>query len=70
MVQSFEYMSKQIDAVESRRDWNSLPFGFKTAAVRDCFARSMNPYFAKNEIRQRIAASKATSFEELREAIA
>lgn len=52
----------------NHRDWKSLPASFEMDAVRAAFS-DCKPHFSKDEIRQRIRASKATTFEELIEAV-
>ena len=64
-----KWAKQQIEAVQQRRNWASLPASFEYDQVKFLFNR-IKPHFAKNEIRSRIAASKATTFVELLSAIA
>lgn len=61
-----ELFNHLVQPWESRRDWTQLPSSFEHDAVKRAF-ESLKPHFEKCEIRQRIAASKATTFAELRE---
>lgn len=53
---------------ESRRVWSQLPQSFEHDAVKRAY-ESLKPYFTKAQIKQRIAASKATTFSDLRDAV-
>ena len=52
-----------------RRDWRQLPPDFERDAVHQAFARFIKPYLDKRDIRERINASKAETFAQLREAL-
>lgn len=55
---------------KARRNWKALPAQFEQDAVRFTF-NLIKPHFCKHrEIKQRIAASKATTYEELERAVA
>ena len=61
---------EKVAAAKARRNWKALPASFEQDAVRFAF-NLIKPHFCKHrEIKQRIAASKATTFEELEAAIA
>jgi hypothetical protein len=55
-------------ARRDRRDWSQLPHGYEHDAVQAAY-RDVKPYFDRRDIAARVAASKATTFEELRQAI-
>lgn len=61
-------MKTIIQQWESRRDWTQLPAPFEHDAVKRAY-EAIKPYFSKGDIRQRIAASKATTFADLRDAV-
>lgn len=65
-----EWMNSRIDEAIASRDWSSpyLPKDYAAARVAALFY-TFAKHFAKHEIRQRIAASKATTFADLKEAI-
>lgn len=69
-VEMAEWMNGRIDAAIASRDWSNpaLPQDFEAARVAALFY-TFTKHFAKHEIRQRIAASKATTFADLKEAI-
>jgi hypothetical protein len=67
--EAFEYMLRRIQETETQRNWAGMPAGFEQAAVKHVYERGLRPYFGKAEIRHRVAASKATTFEELKRAI-
>lgn len=52
----------------SKRDWKSLPPQFEAEAVAFC-VRQIKPHFDKKSPRERINATKATTFEELQAAL-
>lgn len=68
MTQAFDYMLRRINDKESQRNWSQLPGSFEVDAVRWTFEQ-IKPHFTKREIRQRVSASKALTFADLREAI-
>lgn len=51
-----------------RRDWSQLPADFEAGAVKAAF-QDIRKHFGKLDIRERIKASKATTFAELMESI-
>jgi hypothetical protein len=59
-----------MDAINrrDRRDWSQLPQGYELDAVKAAY-RDIKPYFDRRDIAARVAASKATTFEELRQAV-
>lgn len=64
-----EWALKQISEEQNRRDWKVLPNDYEACAVNRIFMR-LKPHFCKKrEIAKRIAASRATSFDDLRAAI-
>lgn len=69
MVQMAEYFFNLIGERMTLRDYSKLPADFERDAVRMLFQRQMKDHFRKDEIRQRIQASKAETFAELRKAI-
>jgi len=69
MVQMAEYFFKIIGERIALRDYSKLPADFERDAVQMLFKRHMKDHFRKDEIRQRIQASKAETFAELRKAI-
>jgi len=55
----------RIATAKAKRNWKALPPDFERDAVRFTF-EAIKPHFCKHrEIKQRIAASKAMTFEEL-----
>lgn len=64
-----QWMLTQIEAAEKRRDWSALPPDWEVTAVTHVFMRIKPHFDRKADIGTRIAASKATSFVDLREAI-
>lgn len=52
----------------ARRDWKALPASFESDAVAFCF-RQVKPHFDKRNSRERINASRATTFDELKAAL-
>ena len=63
-----EWAKQKIEAVRQRRDWTALPADFERDQVSFLY-KSIKPHFGRNEIRSRIAASKAQTFAELLGAI-
>jgi hypothetical protein len=60
----------KVAAAKAKRAWKALPPQFEQDAVRFAF-ELIKPHFCKvRGIKQRIRASKATTFEELEAAIA
>lgn len=60
---------EQVAAAKARRDWKALPAQFEADAVRFVY-RQIKDHFCKiRDIKARIAASKACTFEELEAAI-
>jgi hypothetical protein len=59
----------KVSEAKARRDWKALPAQFEQDAVRFTF-NLIKPHFCPHrEIKQRIKASKASTFEELQTAI-
>lgn len=63
------WMLSQLEEARSRRQWATLPQDFEAAAVARVYA-GIKSHFGKSEIRERIAASKARTFNELEHALA
>ena len=64
-----EWGHEKVAAAKARRNWKALPAQFEADAVKFTF-NLIKPHFCKHrEIKQRIAASKAMTFEELEAAI-
>jgi hypothetical protein len=63
-----EWAKSKIEAVKNRRDWTALPASFEADQVKFLFAL-IKPHFSKKEIKARIAASRASTFDELLSAI-
>ncbi len=60
---------EKVAAAKARRNWKALPAQFEQDAVKFAF-NLIKPHFCPiRDIKQRIKASKATTFEELEEAI-
>lgn len=60
---------EKVAAAKARRNWKDLPPQFEADAVRFVF-NLIKPHFCKHrDIKERIAASKAKTFEELEAAI-
>jgi hypothetical protein len=60
---------EKVAAAKARRNWKALPSRFEQDAVRFTF-NLIKPHFCPHrEIKQRIAASKASTFEELEQAL-
>jgi len=57
-----------VERSKAKRNWKALPSDFERDAVRFAFEH-IKLHFGRNEIKSRIAASRATTFEELQEAI-
>lgn len=54
-----------VSKAKAKRNWKNLPAQFEANQVKFCF-NSIKDHFCKiTEIKQRIAASKARTFEEL-----
>jgi len=66
-VQIQTWVEKLITDAINRRDWSALPNSFQQDATRMLF-NQIKPHFGRGEIKQRIAASKASTFVELWEA--
>lgn len=58
----------QVTSKEGCRDWSQLPSSFERDAARFLF-RTIRPHFTKSDIKQRIFASKAVTFSEIKTAI-
>lgn len=58
----------QAIAKRDRRDWSTLPADFELNAVRAAF-EDVKGLLPKSAVRERIKASRATSFNELRAAL-
>lgn len=63
-----EWAKSKIEAVKVRRDWTALPASFEADQVKFLFTL-IKPHFSKNEIRARIAASRAHTFDDLLSAV-
>ncbi len=60
---------ERVAQAKARRDWKALPPQFEADAVRFTF-NLIKPHFCKvREIKQRIAASRSRTYEELEAAI-
>jgi hypothetical protein len=62
------WVKSKIDAAEARTNWSKLPASFEADAVKSVFT-DIKPHFSKLAIKARIAASRATTFADLRDAI-
>lgn len=63
------WMFEKLERAESRRNWKTLPAAFERDAVKFLY-RDFLPYFCQiTEIKICIAASKADTFEALRNAL-
>jgi hypothetical protein len=63
------WMTEQVVLAATSRAWKALPASFEADKVRSVFQK-IKPHFGKADIKMRIAASKAVTFEELHEALA
>ena len=54
---------------KAQRNWASLPQQFEVDAVRGFFRMACKDHFSERAIRQRIRASKATTWHDLASAI-
>ena len=59
----------QVAKAKARRNWKALPPSFEQDAVKFAYQRIKDHFCPHREIRQRIKASKAITFEELEAAI-
>lgn len=57
-----------VAANKARRNWKALPADFELVAVKFAFDH-IKPHFDRRNPRERINASRATTFEELQEAL-
>lgn len=55
-------------ARRDRRDWSQMPFGYERDAVKAAY-QDIKPFFDQRDVSARIAASKAATFDELRQAV-
>jgi len=62
-----KFMSK-VNTAKNLRNWAEMPADFQRAAVKFRYDE-MKGYFGKKEISQRIAASRAVTFDELLNAL-
>ena len=62
-----QWQRDKVQEDKQRRNWKALPAQFEADAVKFTFSL-IKPHFQKNEIKQRIAASRATTYEELERA--
>jgi hypothetical protein len=63
-----EWVMKQINEASGRRNWSQLPNDFEHDAVKNVYQK-IKPHFPAGAISHRIAASNASTFDELKEAI-
>jgi hypothetical protein len=62
------WMLAQVNEASARRNWQQLPQDFEMQAVSRLFG-SIKGHFGKQDIKARIAASKASTFADMIEAI-
>lgn len=55
-------------ARRDRRDWSQMPVGYERDAVKAAY-QDIKPFFDQRDVSARIAASKAATFDELRQAV-
>ena len=55
-------------ARRDRRDWSQMPFGYERDAVKAAY-QDIKSFFDQRDVSARIAASKAATFDELRQAV-
>jgi len=59
----------KIDERRAGRDWKNIPADFQHDAVRKLFEDMRHDFRATLDIKSRIKASQATTFDELRDAV-
>ena len=64
-----EWMLEQVETASARRDWTKLPQSFELQAVQALYERTLKVHFNRKDIRPRINASKAGTFDDLRSAV-
>lgn len=64
-----EHLQKKLEAVKSKRNWESLPSSFEVDAV-NAFKKEIKPYLSKDSslIKFNVALNRATSFEDIENA--
>ena len=63
-----EWAREKVTIKRACHDWDKLPRSFEAEAVQKTYA-DIKAHFTRADIKQRIAASKAITFDELLEAI-
>jgi len=63
-----EWAREKVTIKRACYDWEKLPRSFEAEAVQRLYS-DIRKHFARDDIKQRIAASKAITFDELLEAI-
>lgn len=65
-----DWMIAKIAEMEARYDFTALPVSIEAEAVRSLYQQFKSLFCRKRDIRARIKASQAISFDNLKEAIA